>query len=69
MFWNMYTLTNSMEQSPSEKLIVIQLLKKLLTFMEPKGSLLCSQQPATDPCPEPDASSTHFLTHFPQDPF
>jgi len=25
--------------------------------MEPEGSLICSQRPATDPYPEPDASS------------
>jgi hypothetical protein len=42
--------------------------------MEPEGSLLCSQEfatgpcpesgPATDPYPEPDASSPQFLTLF-----
>jgi hypothetical protein len=30
--------------------------------MEPEGSLPCSQQPASDPYPEPDASNQHFLT-------
>jgi len=30
--------------------------------MEPEGSLLSSQDPATDPYPEPDASSPHFPT-------
>jgi len=35
--------------------------------MEPEGSLPCSQVPATDPCPEPDASSTDLPTPFPQD--
>jgi len=34
--------------------------------MEPKGSLPCSQQPGTVPCPEPDASSPHCPTLFPK---
>jgi len=33
--------------------------------MESKGSLLCSQEPATGLCPEPDSSSRHFRTPFP----
>jgi hypothetical protein len=37
--------------------------------MEPEGSLLCSQQPATVPYPEPDESSPHPPTIFPQDSF
>jgi hypothetical protein len=28
--------------------------------MEPRGSLLCSEEPATGRCPEPDKSSPHF---------
>jgi len=31
-------------------------------FMEPEGSLPCSQGPATDPYPEPDESSPQFAT-------
>jgi hypothetical protein len=31
--------------------------------MEPKGSLLCSQEPTIGPYPEPDASSPHLPTH------
>jgi hypothetical protein len=30
--------------------------------MEPKASLLCTQQPATGPYPEPDESSPPFPT-------
>jgi hypothetical protein len=33
--------------------------------MEPERSLPCSQEPATGPYPEPDASSPHFFTLIP----
>jgi len=32
--------------------------------MEPKGSLVCSQDLNTGPYPEPDASIPHLLTLF-----
>jgi hypothetical protein len=35
--------------------------------MEPEDSLLCSQEPATGPYPEPDASSPQLVTLFPED--
>jgi hypothetical protein len=35
--------------------------------MESEGSLSCSQKPATGLYPEPDESSPHLLTLFPQD--
>jgi hypothetical protein len=37
-----------------EKLIVPQLVKNSLHFMEPEVSLLLSQEPATGPSTEPD---------------
>jgi hypothetical protein len=36
-----------------------------LTLTEPESSLPCSQQPATGPYPEPDASSPHIPTLLP----
>jgi hypothetical protein len=48
-----------MEQSHFEKLIAAQLVKKLPTFMELRGSLPCLQQPANGPYSEPDKSSPH----------
>jgi len=33
--------------------------------MEPKGSLPCSQEPASGTYPKPDASSPHLPTSFP----
>jgi len=35
------------------------MIKKFPTFMEPKGSLSCPQEPATSPCPQTDESSAH----------
>jgi hypothetical protein len=49
-----------------EKLIVSQPVKKLtpLPFMEPEGSLPCSEEPPTDPFPEPDQSNPHALLSY-----
>jgi hypothetical protein len=46
-----------MEVSPPWKKPAAQLLKNFATFMEPRISLLCSQEPSTGPYPEPDESS------------
>jgi hypothetical protein len=40
------------------------LAKKFPTFMEPDGSLLCSQEPTTGLCPGIDKSSPKLPTLF-----
>jgi hypothetical protein len=35
-------------------------------FVEPEASLPCSQDPATDPYPEPDEPSPHLQPCFPK---
>jgi len=40
-------------------------VKKVPAFIEPEGSLPCSQEPANGHYPDPDASSPHLLTLFP----
>jgi hypothetical protein len=46
-----------------EKLIVAELIKQ---FPVSHGSLPCSQEPATGPCPETVASSSHTFIPFPK---
>jgi hypothetical protein len=47
-----------------EKLTVIQLVKKLPTFMEPESSLLIKQEFTTGPYPAPYESSRYPSPHF-----
>jgi hypothetical protein len=47
-------LSNSTEQSPSEKTAGPQLRKKFPAFYETRKFITHSQQPATCPYPEPD---------------
>jgi hypothetical protein len=49
------------KRKKSERPIVAQLVNKFSTFiMEPEGSFLCSQPPATGPYPQPDEASPHL---------
>jgi hypothetical protein len=41
------------EQSPSLEATVVQLSINSLPFIDPKGSLLCSKEPATHRYPQP----------------
>jgi hypothetical protein len=49
-----------------KKLIVTQLVKKYPLFMEPEGSLLFSQKPATGLYPEPTESSSPHRSLLPK---
>lgn len=40
-----------------EKLIMVNVVKKFLAFMESEGSFSCSQDPATGSCNEPVESA------------
>jgi hypothetical protein len=48
-----------------DKLAVAKLVKKSLSFMEPEGSLSCSQETATGPYTERDESNVHPPNPFP----
>jgi hypothetical protein len=67
--WHMQTsYVKGMELTPCSRGILEKLIITLPInyppFMEPEGLLLCSQEPTTGPCPEPDESSPHFFTLF-----
>jgi len=64
------TLTKSMYQNPSCETNSHSASQEISCIsMEPEGSLSCSQDPTTDPYPEPTASSPHLPTLFPKDLF
>ena len=48
--------------------LVLQLVKKFPTFLEPEGSSPYSQVPTTCPYPEPTPSSPHNPLPLPADP-
>jgi hypothetical protein len=54
-----------MEQSPSSP----RYSGNSPPVIEPEGSLLYFQGPATGPYPEPDESNPHLPILFPEDPF
>jgi hypothetical protein len=59
-----------MEQSPSrEAKSTLSQSRNSPNFMEPEGSLTCSQEPATCPYPQRNESNPHPQTLFPQDLF
>jgi hypothetical protein len=60
MFTYTITSSNSMEQSPSREADSRSAQSRNSSpYMESEGLLLCSQEPVTGPCPEPDESSPH----------
>jgi len=57
-------VTNTMEQNPLEK--VICSVSQSPPFMEPKSSILCSQQPIAEPHIDPGNSSPYIDTLYPE---
>jgi hypothetical protein len=51
------SLTHSWSWALLEKLPIVQLLMNFQHFMEPEGSVPCSQEPSTGPYREPDQSN------------
>jgi len=71
MMYRLYIVTNELTPLSTvflEKLIVTHLVKNFPLFMEPEGSLTCSQEPVIGPCPESQASSPHLRTLLPHNP-
>jgi len=67
--WELYWLTDSIGHHPSWKANGHSVKKNSLPFMEPRGSLLHSQEPAIGPCHESHVSSPRLPTLFPWDMF
>jgi hypothetical protein len=66
----LYNFSNYTEQSPSwEASSYSASQENSPPFVQPDSSLPCSQDPATESYPEPDASSPHLPTLFLYDPF
>jgi hypothetical protein len=63
-----YVLTYSMEQRPWDASRFSASQETPSIFMEPEGSLLHSQVPATCPCPESDRSSPYHPNPLPENP-
>jgi hypothetical protein len=63
--WNILQLTNSTDHSTSWKANSSSPSQETPYLLcKPKGSLQCSQGPATDSYPKPDESSPHLHTLF-----
>jgi hypothetical protein len=60
-------ITISIVQRPSQEAYSASASQENSPFMEPKGSILCSQEPATGPYPKPYDSIQHPPTPFLQD--
>jgi hypothetical protein len=62
--------SNSMEQTPSSEAYSRSASQEIFSpFMEPEGSLLCSQDPGNTVYPQPDESKPLPHTLFTEDSF
>jgi len=64
-FSDMTNLVTPQSTYVLEKLTVAHLVKKLPTFYELKGSLMCTQEPTTGSYPELHESNPHLPTLLP----
>jgi len=61
---NVKQRNKSVGQSPFEKLMVAQVVKKAPSFHGIGKSLVCSQESVTNTYPQPDVFIPHFPTLF-----